>query len=251
MNNWSKRRKLMYVGTIFGILFLIIFVPLLFKLYKKPTCFDGKQNQRESGIDCGGPCLAICTPQIRIPEVTWTDSFEISDGVYSAVAIIENPNINVSTKNINYIFRMRDRSGSVLAEKKGSTFIPNIRTMAIFESGILIDGEPLYTEFEFEEGALWQKDESIQPDVALRSKSFSKKDTSPRLEARLENKSFEDISRLEIVTLVYDDTGNVIGTSRTFVDSFLSDAITDIVFTWSKPFLDDPVDAQFFMKSSI
>ena len=25
-----------------------------------PTCFDGIQNQGETGIDCGGPCVAVC-----------------------------------------------------------------------------------------------------------------------------------------------------------------------------------------------
>jgi hypothetical protein len=27
-----------------------------------PTCFDGIQNQGETGIDCGGPCPACCSP---------------------------------------------------------------------------------------------------------------------------------------------------------------------------------------------
>lgn len=33
-----------------------------------PTCYDGKQNQGETGIDCGGPCASCLAPGSEISE---------------------------------------------------------------------------------------------------------------------------------------------------------------------------------------
>ena len=44
-----------------------------------PTCSDGIQNQGETGVDCGGPCPAICPPTI-IPIVCTTATFNLTAG---------------------------------------------------------------------------------------------------------------------------------------------------------------------------
>ena len=51
---------------------LIVGLPAFLLLYKAPTCFDGKQNQGEGGIDCGGPCVKLCPSAFLPPEVIWT-----------------------------------------------------------------------------------------------------------------------------------------------------------------------------------
>lgn len=92
-SQWVAKRKLFY--GIFSIvaLVLVIGVPLFFVLYKTPTCFDGKQNQNEKGIDCGGVCTRLCSSDIANPIVLWQRSFVVTDGVYNAVAYVQNPNV--------------------------------------------------------------------------------------------------------------------------------------------------------------
>ena len=65
---------------IYGLVYVIVFVALVYGtyvlfIYARPaSCFDGRQNQGEREIDCGGPCepcglklvqdIATSTPQI-------------------------------------------------------------------------------------------------------------------------------------------------------------------------------------------
>lgn len=248
MYSWSSKRKLIYVGSIFTVLFLFIFVPFIFRSYKKPTCFDGKKNQGELGVDCGGRCVARCDLQIIKPKVLWIKSFEIVDGVYSAVSLIENPNINVRTGDITYVFRLKDQSGAVLSEIKGKTFIPNLRTLAIFESGFRTEKKPQSADFEFIGEALWEEDETVPADIAVRSKTLSKLDITPRLDVKVENKSFRDIERLEIVAVIFSSSKEAISASRTFIDNFEREDVEDIVFTWPLPFKEEPITVEIFTR---
>ena len=61
--------------------------------HKTPTCFDGVKNQNEKGLDCGGVCTRICSGDISTPIVMWQRVFQVTPGVYSAVAYIQNPNV--------------------------------------------------------------------------------------------------------------------------------------------------------------
>ena len=55
--DWRLRKQIISGLVIFLILFLISY--LIFLTIRGPvaaSCFDGKKNQGEEGIDCGGPC---------------------------------------------------------------------------------------------------------------------------------------------------------------------------------------------------
>ena len=91
--------------------FLLIF-------YDKPTCFDGKQNQDESGVDCGGVCEKVCSFQAVKPNIIWSRSFKVSEGIYNAIAYIENPNIRAEAFAVPYVFKIFDERNILISEKK-------------------------------------------------------------------------------------------------------------------------------------
>ena len=48
---------------LYGFFYLAILVSLIWLVYSfefkpAPNCFDGKKNQEETGIDCGGSCIS-------------------------------------------------------------------------------------------------------------------------------------------------------------------------------------------------
>ena len=65
MISWSKKRQIIYLALVVGFFIFVTTVFLFFLLYETPTCFDGKQNQEEIGIDCGGPCVRLCVFQVE------------------------------------------------------------------------------------------------------------------------------------------------------------------------------------------
>lgn len=245
---WSVKRKLIYLSGLFLFLFVVIFSFYFIFSYQKPTCFDGRQNQGEIGIDCGGPCSRLCPFEVRNPIIHWSRSFEVFPGIYSSVAFIENPNINASAESASYVFKIRDGLGNVLAERSGVVLIPNTRTIVVFEPNFEISGEVSRTDFEFTSEIIWHKDETRPSEILVGRNFLSREESAPRLEAQIENRSIFDIDRLEVVALIFDGNKNAIGASRTFLNDFKKDSQETLIFTWPKPFevqefvCENPVD---------
>ena len=237
MLDWATKRKLIYLGIIFGVIFFLVLVPIFVFFYDDPTCLDGVKNQGESGTDCGGPCSKLCSFEVETPKVLWSRSFKLSQGFYNAVALVENSNINAGTNLISYVFRLKNSDGTVLAERSGSTFIPNARgVVTIFEPDFRVGEEVVSTDFEFIGEAEWQKDGIPSPDIIVRNHLLSRGTSSPRLDAKIESQEIAKIPRLEVVAVIFDGSGTPIGSSRTFVNNLESGKVTDLVFTWPLPF---------------
>lgn len=58
-SNMDKRlQKQIIIGAIFLIIFLSIGGGIYLAIRPEATCFDNKRNQKETGIDCSGPCIS-------------------------------------------------------------------------------------------------------------------------------------------------------------------------------------------------
>ena len=122
--------------------------------------------------------------------------------------------------------------------------MPNSHVIAIFEQGLRPSMEPTSTYFEFVGTPSWTKKLKSSPDIVIRSQMLLNVETSPRLEVEIENKSLEDIEKLEVVAVIFDSASQPIASSRTFVDDFMSLEAEKIIFTWNQPFPEavcDPV----------
>jgi len=234
--DWSTKRRIVYLSIITAVLILLISVLSFFVFYKKPTCFDGSKNQNEAGIDCGGTCTKLCTNQVSDLKILWAKPFKINDDFYSVAALVENPNINSVSDSVEYIFKLKNSFGEVIAERRGKTSIPNSRILAIFESDFRLTEEVKSVDFEFLGNSVWYREDQEPVDIDIKKTDLTRIDYSPRLEVSLENKSFGSVSRLEITALVFDGKGEVIAVSRTFLDGFRSGSVEDIVFTWPEAF---------------
>ena len=108
MSTWGTKRRNTIIFIILAF-FLIIAGIISFALfYEEPTCFDGKRNGNEIGIDCGGSCELLCELQIIEPLVHWTRYFEVVPGVYNVLAYLENPNVTDGADRVDYIFKLFD-----------------------------------------------------------------------------------------------------------------------------------------------
>jgi len=54
----KRLRKQILIGAIFLAIFLSVGAGIYLAIRPEATCFDNKRNQRETGIDCGGPCIS-------------------------------------------------------------------------------------------------------------------------------------------------------------------------------------------------
>lgn len=235
--SWATRRKLIYLGILLLILVVVAGTPLFLVVYKAPSCSDGKQNQGERGIDCGGPCKNLCQAQALEPVILWQRAFKVSPGSYNLIAYVKNLNVSSGSLNVPYSFKLYDRDNILIVERTGFTdLLPN-KSFPIFESAVP-SGEkvPSRVSFEFNKKPFWIRSGIPEIDLRVSDQLFSREDSSPRLEATIENQSIKTLSRLPVVAILYDLDGNAISASRTIIDLLEPRGSARIIFTWPEPF---------------
>lgn len=238
--------------AVFFALIILVGLPLFFLFYRAPTCFDGRQNGDEQGVDCGGSCQLLCTAQ-SLPLIQRGDPrvLQISPGIFSVVALVENPNPNAEVYRAGYVLRFYSGDNAIpVAVKEGDTYVPKGDTFAVFEGPLELGGiVPTRAVLEWKSETLtWRQNPSIMPDVVVRNAVLSKEETSPRIDANVLNLSSEEVSNIDVVALVYDDTGSIFAASKTFVDTIAPNGSAPIIFTWPRPFGDRALSTDIIIR---
>jgi len=233
---WAQKRQAMYITGIV-IFFLIVGLSIYFAFfYNRPTCFDGKQNGDEVGVDCGGSCERICDEQTRTLTVVWAEALSVIGTRYNVVAYIENANVDYEVRNVDYEFTFYDATGREVGRRNGSTFIPRNMRIAIFEEGV-DEGTPIVrTEFEFTSQPEWYIDTTPDPQFRIEDKHISREETNPRVEATIINMSPKTLRNIDAVSIIYDDFGTPIASSRSIVERLEAGASQRVVYTWPQPY---------------
>ena len=249
MISWAARKQLTYF-------FVLILIALAIGFYvfikvTSPTCFDGKQNQNEDGVDCGGSCSEKCLGIIKDLVVVWSRPISVEDGVYDAVALVDNPNIFLGVYSVNYTFRVYDENNVLIAISPGQTFIAPGERFALFASKIDVGHTvPARAFLEFDKNINWQKIETGNAKILVTNKEFTNGEY-PHMNIVIGNKSLSPAKNISAVAVLYDRDKNIIGASSTSLDSILGENSISVVFTWPKPFKEEPDSTEVFLRTRI
>lgn len=232
--SWARRRQVIIVVILMIFVFFVALGADTWFFSKQPTCFDGRQNGGETGIDCGGKCALVCLGLAKDPLVEYTRLFKGLRG-YSAVAHIENQN-DLVVKNASYSFKLYDANGALIGERDGTTFIPQRKDFPIFEPNIDTKGvEPAKVFFAFDANLAWEKSDYVEPKLDVEDEKLSGEKTSPRLVANITNPTVRDVDNVQVTSVLYDDGGNAIDSSKTVIDSIKPNQTVPIVYTFPYP----------------
>lgn len=233
--SWASRRQFKYLSVFLLVVALIIFAFLYPIIFKKPTCFDNKQNGTETGIDCGGICSLMCKEDITEPVVLWSRAFPVIGNSYNLVAYIENRNKNSGVINAPYEFRIYDTNNKLLGRREGQTFIPPNQQFAIFESRFDAGQSQIKTvTFEFINPLIWVKKNPTLQNLKIYVSDiiFNDNVDTPSLSARIKNDSIHDIPEFDAIAILYDVDHNAINASKTHKDKLLNNSSLPVIFTW-------------------
>ena len=232
--SWAAKKQLTYL-----LLALAVIVGLIFAAWLKlsvPTCFDGKKNQKEQEVDCGGPCAKECLGEIKDLAILWSKPLKVSGSNYDAVALVENRNLFLSAKSVKYQFKFYDDRNILIASRQGEIFINPGQKFAIFENSIDVGArKPAKVFFEFQKNINWEiyKGENLGLIVTKKEYQDSPR---PSISATLENKTLASVKGIYAVAIIYADDGNAIAASATKIGEIKGGASADIFFTWPENF---------------
>jgi hypothetical protein len=252
MNEWSRRRKRIILSIILGILIVLIGAPLFFFFYKPASCNDGKQNGDETGVDCGGGCKLICQADY-LPIIQKGDPqvIRVSTTTYALVIHAENPNVNGQVLRAGYTMKVYEASSTIpIKIIDGATFVPKASIFAVF-AGPLSFGEsiPYRATFEWKKDTLvWVKNDLPIPDLNIQNKVLSTENNQPRLTAEVKNESLDPVKNIELTALIFDNTGNIVGVSKTLVDEVDKGGTESVIFTWPTNFEKEPASEEILLK---
>lgn len=231
--SWSTRRKSLFGYGFVLVVLLAVGIPLFKIFYVAPTCFDGQQNQNETGVDCGGKCARVCSSAFLSPRIKWSQIDSIGNGVYNIAAYIENPNLDGAAPSVTYRFNLYDKNAQLIGERTGSTYLPAHKNTLVFESAIQTGKSiPGPVTFEFTQPIEWEKTSFQNDGIIVSNKSFVAEKDGSSLTATIKNTTYDDYGQFYVFAILYNGEGNQVGFSRTKVDGLRRGASTNIQFTW-------------------
>ncbi len=250
MNRWARSRRRIILAVIFLTAVVFIALPLYRFFYRTPTCFDGKNNGDETGVDCGGSCQRLCSPE-SLPLVQRGDPrvLTIATSTFEVVAVVENPNF-ASIKRAKYVIEIYGNGVIPIKTIEGEIYIPSGLKFAVFEGPFVLEPDVIPTRAAIK----WQESEFIfeknverSQQLVARGTFFSRLDP-PRLEAKIENTSREWISNVDVTALLYDKNGNIFAAAKTFIDRIGPQGKAGALFSWPNSFIIEPASIEILIK---
>lgn len=243
---WRARKKLFFSFLVLAAC-VAIFLILYFIYRPEATCFDGRENQGEEGVDCGGPCQkCVVNPSNLV--VLWSRAFEISDGVYDVAALVENPNLLYGMPLFKYTFKIYSPTSVLLAIKEGNSFFNPAEKFVLVATGIKVDKEEVFRSFvEIEYLSDWQYTGEKKSSITVSGKDFT---NSPfaSLRAKLTNSNIFTLKDVQLSVVLYNNEGNAVGVSSSKLSSIIGEGSEEVVFTWPWPFEKEPSSSQIFAR---
>ncbi len=250
MSIWGKRRQAIYLLAILGAV-AVIGVAGFFAFKPSPSCFDGKQNGGETGVDCGGACLRVCLVGVQPLQVSWTRVFPISSGSYYVIAVVENPNAGIGIEHLPYTLRLTDDSGLLVTTREGETFVNPREKLVIFEGGITTGARvPTRASITFGSNFDWRRLSLDKPALSVEKRSFSN-EGKPQLVVAVTNNSIYDLAQVKLPVIMSDRSGNAFAGSSTVIDHLAKSETKTVVFTWPSPFAALPASIDVYPRVNL
>jgi hypothetical protein len=225
--------------AIFGIVSYFIYLAVR----PAPTCLDGKKNQNEQGIDCGGPCAA-CQKEIAAQDIKTEETAFVygGPGRFDVLAKISNPNNEYGSSNFSYEFILKGAAGEELSRRNGEEFVLPGETKYIIETNLETNGQPQSVEYSIKK-TQWQEFINFQkPQLNIYSKRYDLISGGVGFSEAyglLKNESPFDFNFIKIKVVLRDGFGKPVALNTTDMQTVSSGEQRDFRLLWPASFPGD------------
>jgi len=236
------RKQLMVIGIIV-LFFVAVGVAVYFVKYRPaPSCFDKIINQGEQDVDCGGPCMSCERLTIKDINVDSVGYLKLNAGRYDLYAKITNPNPNFGLAVLNYTFLLKNSSGQVIKEQKGTSFILSHQGKYIIEAGVSLTQEVSAVNLEIEKTPPenWsQLSSNLElPNIYVLNKVFQLADGQTgvsQISGNIKNDSAFDLDQIVVSIVLFDSNNQIIGVNKTEARTVLAGEERYFSAQWFSP----------------
>ena len=245
--SWAARRRFVILLIIGAVVVAFMATVGIATFYQAPSCTDSKQNQDETGIDCGGSCSYFCAEQKYPPTVLFTKSLQNGPGRTDVIAMIENKNADAAAKNIQYRITLYGAGQSLIQQVTGTLDLPPSASMPVYIPNITSGKQKVVNAFLdiIMPSVRWfsmPTDERIIPTVSNINQGGAT--SSPRIEATLANSSVNALINVRAIVIVHNERGDVIAASATVVPVIPAQGNATATFTWNEAFSSAPASIE-------
>lgn len=236
--SWASSKRTLILVVIFSVVAAIAAITLIATLYETPSCGDGKKNQNEEGIDCGGTCARVCSFDAVAPLVSFVRDVKGLGGRTDVVAYVENPNGFAAAKGVRYIVELYGENRALIASREGVTDLPPATGVPLYLPNVYAGGAFVAQTFlEFDtESFEWYRFEDTRNIPRVSDVALSGTDAAPRVSATLRNPSIELLRSVTVIATVFDAEGNAIAGTQTVVPEIPPQGATSVMLTFGAAF---------------
>lgn len=229
---WGAKKQALYALVVVVAVGVVAALISFAVLYKPASCFDGIKNQNEAGVDCEGACSRLCVP----PNVTalWARSVKVADGVYHAVAMVQNPETAAGTMSLPYSFSLYDTDNILIATRNGTMKLEPGEVVPLLEANVITGSRTPARTFVSFGPAVWNTMSRTENPLTVGAVSLDEK--TLRLSAEVNNGSVTDVPQATLTALLYGADDVLVGASQTVLTDIPARGMKTAVFTWQEPF---------------
>ncbi len=228
----SRTQKQLIIGGIYILIALIIAGGVYWAKFS-PTCSDNKQNGKEEGVDCGTlACGQACAAPvqallIQTPQLIKTPvgDFDLAFGVY-------NPNINYGAEAVFYDLIITDPDGKEVLRRANNFYILQGQTKYVIQTSLrnIPDNSTASVEVK---SVTWEKVVTTDKvNFIVTREAITPSANQTTYEAVVMNDSNFDFETLDINVVVLDNSGKVVATNMTNLQTLLSHTERSVKVSW-------------------
>ncbi len=221
----SRIAKQLIYGAIYIMFFAGIGTGMYFLFLKPaPSCFDKKQNQNETGIDCGGVCGTVCLPAglQKIEIINQVKVFSLAAGRIELLAKIQNANAGLAARSFGYHFDLYGEDNTFIRAIPGTSFIYAQEIKYIGEFADIAGAKKVVrAEFKIDAPDWVNANDFRRPSLAVQDKNINVDSKRIQATGKVANEDTMLLQKVMIAAVFYDRFGLAAGFSQTELENLM------------------------------
>ncbi|EKE22226.1 MAG: hypothetical protein ACD_7C00019G0002 [uncultured bacterium] len=250
MTNRKTKRLIVICAYIvfFGVLGALIY----YVFEPAATCTDGKKNQSENGIDCGGVC-APCKEEIRAQDIRIDEKYFVygNKNQFDVMAAITNVNNKYGAVKFNYEFQLLDQAGNVLEKRAGTSFVLPDESKYIVELNLHSSINPYRLNFEIQDVQWEEFLEYAEPKLSIYQKNYYEEFEKNIVTGLLRNESNFDFNFIELVMILRDANGKPVALGKSEMRTIKSQEERDFKLIWPYKFSENVANVDIKAEANV